>query len=160
MALGGFGAVHAVLRGSTGPRGNYRAWGSVNYGFTAFLMSLVPLLIAAGGDLDHGGWRTASAVGLLPCAGCHLASLFWNSRLNRAGHRPQAPATLRMNHTVNSLAILALLANVVGWPWPPGQGAYAIATSCVVLSGVLAISLSFWLEIGHSLRQGSRGAED
>jgi hypothetical protein len=155
VALGGFAAVHAVLRGSTGPRGTYRAWGSVTYGFTALLMSLAPLLVAAGADLDRAGWRAASALGLLPCVACQVASLVWNRRLNRAGHRPQARAVFGTNMTVLSLAILALLANVVGWPWSPGWGAYASATTLVLFSGVLAISISFWLAMSHSLQEGS-----
>ncbi len=155
VALGGFAAVHAVLRGSTGPRGAYRAWGSVTYGFTALLMSLAPLLVAAGADLDRAGWRTASALGLLPCVGCQVASLVWNRRLNRAGHPPQARAVLRTNQTVLSLAILALLANVAAWPWPPSWSAYASATTLVFFSGVISISMSFWLAMSHSLQEGS-----
>ena len=46
VALGGFASVVAVLRGSTGPRGTFRAWGSVMFGFTALMMSLAPLLVA------------------------------------------------------------------------------------------------------------------
>ena len=57
VALGGFAAVHAVLRGSTGPRGTFRAWGSVSFAFSALLMSLAPLLTSAGEELSAIGWR-------------------------------------------------------------------------------------------------------
>ena len=114
-------------------------------------MSLLPLLVAAGGDLDQAGWRIASALGLIPCTGCQASTFFWNHRLNRAGYPPQAVAALRTNIALLSLAILALLANLAS----PGWSAYAIATTVVFSSGLLAITLSFWLAMSHSLDEGS-----
>jgi hypothetical protein len=150
VALGGFAAVHAVLRGSTGPRGTFRAWGAVTYGFTALLMSLVPLLVAAGGDLDPAGWRIASALGLVPSTGGRVSTLIWNRRFNQAGHPPQAATALFTNVGLLSAANLALLVNLA---WP-GWGAYAIATTSVFSSGLLAIARSFRLAMDHALEEG------
>jgi hypothetical protein len=75
VALGGFAAVPAVLRGSTGPRGTFRAWGSVTYGFSALLMSLAPLLVAAGGLLDAAS-RTAERQDLETRPGAHASGCF------------------------------------------------------------------------------------
>jgi len=156
VALGGFAAVHAVLRGSTGPRGTYRAWGSVAYGFTALLMSLAPLLLAAGEELGQGGWRRAGALGLLPCAACFVSNLFWNRRLDQAGHPPQVRPVLYLNWALHSLAIVLLLGTLVGWPGSPGWGAYASATTLLLVNAVLAIVISFWLAMDHALEASSK----
>ena len=155
VAVGGFSAVHAVLRGSTRPRGAYRAWGAVTYGFTAFLMALAPLLVGAGGILDADGWRLASGLGLVPCVVSMWGSAFWDHRLSRAGFPAQVSWILRVNQGLIAVAAVGLLGNLAGWPWTPSWTHYAVPVTLVLLSGVIAISISFWLAIGHSIDETS-----
>ncbi len=156
VALGGFAAVHAVLRGSTGPRGVFRAWGSVSFAFTTLLMSLVPLLISAGGDLDSAGWRVTSGFGLLICATSLLCNLWLDRQLGRAGHAAQAIVVLRFGQLLHVAAVLALVTNLLGWPLASGWAAYAGATTLVFVSGIMAIMVSFWLAMIEVLN----GSED
>ena len=61
ITLAGFGAVHAVLRGSTSPRGVLRAWATVVYGALCFLLSALPLVLALTSLSGERLWRSASA---------------------------------------------------------------------------------------------------
>ena len=65
IALLGFGAVHAVLRGSDGPRGLIRAWVVVTQGAFAFLLSILPLLLANSPWANDTIWRASSAIGVI-----------------------------------------------------------------------------------------------
>ena len=64
IAFAGFGAVHAVLRGSIGPRGVYRAWVVVSNGALSFALSILPLILSLGSLSDELLWRVASAIGV------------------------------------------------------------------------------------------------
>ena len=145
VTLGGFAVVHAALRGSTGPRGAFRAWASVAFAFTPLLMALIPLLLSLDGELDAEGWRLVSALGLVPCAGCHFLNLWLDYRLDRAGHPAQIVGSLRSGQGLHFVAIVATLANLLGWPWAPGIQLYALATTLLLVCGVIAIVASFWL---------------
>ena len=95
VALGGFAAIHAALRGSAGPRGSFRAWGTVSWSFSAVLMALVPLLFATRAELDTSAWRVVHGIGFVP-AGTSMATAAWmDLRLTAAGHPAQMPGFLR-----------------------------------------------------------------
>ena len=50
-----------------------------------------------------------------------------------------------------AVAAVGLLGNLAGWPWTPSWTHYAVPVTLVLLRGVIAISISFWLAIGHSI---------
>ncbi len=128
----------------------------MSFAFTTLLMSLVHLLISAGGDLDAAGWRVTSGIGLLFCATCFLSHVWLDRRLGRAGHPAQAIVILRFGQLLHFAAVLALVTNLFGWPLASGWAAYAGATTLVFVSGIMAIMVSFWLAMIEVLN----GSED
>lgn len=91
IALTGFGAIHAALRGSDHPRGVFRAWTIVLVGAIAFLLSILPLLLALTDLSTARLWRVAGAVGLLIAAIPAISGFNFDIRLTKIGYPPQAP---------------------------------------------------------------------
>ena len=60
IALTGFGAIHAALRGSDHPRGVFRAWSVVLLGAVSFMICVFPLLLAQTDLPAAQTWRLAS----------------------------------------------------------------------------------------------------
>ena len=64
-------------------------------------------------------WRLSSAFALVAVSLVWGLTLWTHGRLNRAGHPPQFQYTLVVGMSTPPLALVALLPNLVGWPWPP-----------------------------------------
>lgn len=143
IALAGFGAVHAVLQGSSGPRGIFRSWTVVLHGATAFILAVIPLLLDLSSLSSDQLWRTASVVGAA-CAGFNAYLNFsFDARLTKIGHLPQAKVILRIAQVSTVLAMLAMISNALGWPSPPGPLLYAVGPVFILITGLLAMLHSF-----------------
>lgn len=151
VALGGFAAIHAALRGSQGPRGSFRAWGTVSWAFTALLMAIVPPLIATGGKLDAGAWRLAHAIGLVPPVASMATAMWIDLRLDAIGHVAQVAVFLRTAQFLGISACLLLLSALAGWPLQAGPTTYSIAVTALFVSGVVGIIASFWIAMRESM---------
>jgi hypothetical protein len=151
IAFVGFGAVHAALRGSTGPRGVYRAWVVVAYGGLSFVLSILPLVLAFAELPDGVSWRAASALGVTGAAAATYTFIARDVQMTRLGHAPQASVSLRIGQLLGIFAVLALLANLVGWPWPPGPLPYAGALVLILGGGLNALLASFLLPLQLAL---------
>lgn len=153
IALVGFGAVHAVLQGSSGPRGMFRAWTVVQHGAVAFILSIVPLMLDLATLSDDTLWRMAGVLAIF-CAGIVLHSnISFDRRLARMGHPPQAEPILRAAQASSMLAMLASVSTTIGWPWSPGPLPYAIAPVFILVSGLLAMLHSFLLPLQLAVKQ-------
>ena len=119
IALLGFGAVHAVLRGSDGPRGTARAWVVVAHGASAFILSVLPLLLALSSLAPDILWRISSAIGVVFVTSLLYALVYFDIRLTQLGYPPQAPLNLRLAKISSCIAIVVMLLNFIGWPWQP-----------------------------------------
>lgn len=143
IALTGFGAIHAALRGSEHPRGVFRAWTVVLVGAIAFLLCVLPLLLALSDLTAENVWRVASTIGL-PITTIAAASSFrFDIRLTKIGCPPQAPGILRTAQIAAITPVVVLLLTMIGWPSAPGPFLYAIAPASLLFAGLLAMVHSF-----------------
>jgi len=155
IAFAGFAALHGALRGSTTPRGVFRAWWVVATGAASFAVSLLPLLLAYTSLSGIGFWRSASGLAL-PIAGVTAYLQFrFDLRMTRLGSPPQAPLIMRFAQASLCVAIVLLVGNLAGWPWAPQPGAYATAAVLILAAGVAALLHAFVVPLQIAL-----GAED
>ena len=147
IALAGFGAIHAVLRGATGPRGALRAWTVVVQGALSFILSVLPLILAFTALPNGILWRTASALGVAGAGATAYSFIALDRRMTRIGHPPQAVISIRTAQLFSVSAILAMFVNLIGWPWPSGPFLYAVALVLIVGTGLTALLHSFLLPI-------------
>ena len=136
IALTGFGAIHAALRGSDHPRGVFRAWTVVLVGAIAFVLCILPLLLALTDLSTERLWRVASAIGLLMAAIPTFSGFSFDNRLTKLGYPPQALLILRTAQIAAVIPVVVLLSNMIGWPAAPGPFLYAIAPVSLLFAGV------------------------
>ncbi len=65
-----------------------------------------------------------------------------------------------MGQLLSILANLAMLANLIGWPWPPGPLAYAIGLTLMLSTGLVALLHSFLLPLRIVLGGGDPESPD
>ena len=143
IAFVGFGAVHAVLQGSRGPRGIFRAWTVVLHGAVAFVMSIIPLLLDLTNLSVDQLWRGASVAGFSLSAFTVYVIGAIDFRMTRMGHPPQARIIFRIAQVLTGIATLAVFSNSAGWLTVPGPQLYALATVLILFTGLLAMLHSF-----------------
>jgi hypothetical protein len=143
IALPGFGAVHAALRGSNHPRGVFRAWTIVLLGAIAFLLCILPLLLALTDLPAERLWTLASTVGLPIAVIAAISGIKFDSRLTEIGYPSQGPMILRVAQVSTVIAVVVLLSVVIGWPAPPGPFYYAIAPVSLLFAALLAMLHAF-----------------
>jgi hypothetical protein len=147
IAAGGFSAIHAAMRGSEGPRGSMRAWTTVGSSMAAFVSSLIPILLESSGLSPEALWRTASLLAGAICTAYAFSAIYIDRRLVRAGHPAQVPGVLRLAQSMHVAAALILLANGMGLFAPPGQFLCALGVMLNLVSGVVGLLVSFWLQV-------------
>ena len=152
IALAGFGAVHAVLQGSTGPRGVFRAWVVVAVGALSFVLAILPLLLILAPLSNELLWRSASVFGVLGTGVLVATFLTSDYLMSRLGHPPQALLSIRSAQISSILAIIAMIMNFFGWPWPSGPLLYATALVLLMISGLIALLHSFYVPFQSALR--------
>jgi hypothetical protein len=160
IAFAGFGAVHAAFKGTLGARGVFRAWSVVTQGGLAFVLSVVPMLFALTSLADERAWRWASAIGCVGCLAMAYSLIVLDIRMTRQGHPPQAPLSIRIAQGSSILANLSMASNLVGWPWSPGPLLYAIALTCILTTGLVALLHSFLLPLQLALAGEDPGRGD
>jgi hypothetical protein len=147
VALAGFGAVHAVLGGSSNPRSLFRAWTVVLHGTVTFILCVIPLLLALSSLSHEHIWLGASIAGIA-CTGISLyVNVNFDMRMTRMGHPSQAIVFIRTAQGLTALAVLLTLSNVIGWPLSPGPFLYGVASVLIFLVGLIAMLHSFLLPI-------------
>jgi hypothetical protein len=143
IALTGFGAIHAALRGSDHPRGVFRAWSVVLLGAVSFMICVFPLLLAQTDLPAAQTWRLASVAGLLLAAITVYSGFNISHRLTELGYPSQSFWLLRLAQVVLIVAFVALLLTLIGWPRPPGPFPYALAPACLLFAGLVAMLHAF-----------------
>ena len=152
IAFAGFGAVHAALKGATTGRGPIRALVIVMLGALAFLLSILPLMLALTALSSAPLWRLASVAGLVGSGGSLVFLFRVDARMTALGEPSPAPWMLRTAMFMTTTATGAMLLNLVGWPWPPGPLLYGLAVSLLLTAGVVALLHSFWVPVESILR--------
>ena len=150
IALAGFGAVHAVLQGSTGPRGVFRAWLVV--GAFSFVLAILPLLLILAPLSNELLWRSASVFGVLGTGVLVATFVTSDYYMTRLGNPPQALLIIRSAQLASILAIIAMVMNFFGWPWPSGPLLYAMALVLLMITGLMALLHSFYVPFQSALR--------
>ena len=151
IALAGFGAIHAVLKGATTPRGVFRAWVVVAHGILSFVLSIVPLLLALTFSSDELLWRYASIFGVVGASMSVYSSIAIDIRMTRAGHPPQTIMSVRTAQLMSIVSTIVMFANFAGWPWQSGPFLYAVALVLILTSGLIALLHSFILPVALAL---------
>ncbi len=157
VALGGFGAIHAALQGSTGGRGAMRAWSVVATGIGAFMLSLVALLAEQLGGEPAMRWRIASAIGAALSSMILLSVVYLDRRFTAIGQPRQFSFWLRTAWGAQAAAIIGMAANIVGWPMTPNAEVLAISLTFLLAAGVVGLVGSFWLNVRANLTDRSDG---
>ena len=147
IALLGFGAVHAVLRGSDGPRGLMRAWVVVTQGAFAFFLCVLPLLLTLSVLSLDMVWRTSSAIGMVGVSALIYLVFRFDKRLTELGFPPQAPLNILVAKLTSIIAIVIMLMNAIGWPWSPGAFQHAVAVTLTLITGLLALHHTFYVPV-------------
>lgn len=162
IAFAGFGAVHAILQGSTGPRGALRAWSTVIPGALSFVLSILPPLLAQGdGALsDDAIWQLVSVVGVIAASAQTFSFVRSDIRLHRLGIPPQAPVFVRTAQAMSALALLLMLSNAVSWPTARGPFVYALGLLFVLMPGLIALIHSFRIPVHLVLGQNVPGMRE
>ena len=153
VALTGFGAILAALRGADNPRGVFRAWTVVFHAAAALVLAIVPIVLASGGLAEEVLWRAVSLIGLVVVV-VVLASQVWiDWRLHRAGHPPQSLAMIRSAQVGLALGIVALMANLL---LADGPYLHAIAVFLLMLAALTALLHSFLVPLQLTMREVER----
>jgi hypothetical protein len=147
ISFAGFAAVYAVLRGSRGLRGAFRAWTTVAHGFLAFFCSLLPILLSTLELSEPAIWRVSSAVACVGVVAGWVTNVVVNRRLNALGQLAQLPWVLRFSLSIPVLTLTVLSSNIAGWPWPPGDFLYLLAIVLTLTMAVIAFTVSFWIPL-------------
>ena len=159
VALAGFGAVHAMLKGSEGPRGMARAWCVVAYAGSVAFLSFVPLVLDYSKVEPVLGWRLASAfgvlVGLFVVASLHL--------IDRGLSKVEIHAQIQLGKysvlTAGYLAILVMGSSLAGWPLESGPFIYGIGLMVLFAAAFLPLFFSFLLPLTEAMRDHKRSPE-
>lgn len=134
LSFVGFSSVVVTLRGALGGELAERHVRLVRLyiegGFLVTALALVPTMLGMLGVAPALAWPLASAIAAL----CFTLVLVTQFRRRRAIEPGRFPAWVVVVYAISVIAVLRLWLNVVGWPQPPGVGAYA-----VVLTWALAI---------------------
>ena len=160
IALTGFGAIIAALRGADSPRGVFRAWSVVSLAGLAFVLSLIPLGLSLTTLAADTLWTTASAMAFVAIAASTISTFYLDNRLRISGFPAQARISIRSAQTCTVIAILAMLLNALGWPRPAGPSLYALGVILVIVSALIALLHSFLLPLQLTLRETAIGAPD
>jgi len=145
------GLRRAALQGSTGPRGAFRALYVVSQGGIAFILSLLPLLFDLSSMSHEQLWRVTSIFGVAGVGATNYSYFVMDVRLTRLGHPPQAPLIFRTAQILNSVALLAMFINLIGWPWNPDALPYSSGIILMLMSGLLALVHSFLVPVQIAL---------
>jgi uncharacterized membrane protein len=54
--------------------------------------------------------------------------------------------------SLTALSILLLLSNALGWPRLPGEFVYVLGIMLLLIAGVVAMAVSFWIPLRESWR--------
>ncbi len=155
IAFTGFGAIHAALRGSDSPRGVFRSWTVVLHGALAFILGILPLLFALTSLSHEQIWRALSIAGLMGAGLATYVNIVFDVRLVRLGNPPQAPVILRVAQSSSSVAVIAMLINLFGWPWSTGPLLYAAGSLLILIPGLMALLHAFLMPLQIALNPDS-----
>ncbi len=150
ITFAGFGAVHAMLMGSTGPRGAYRAWSTVLPGVTVFVLCLLVLLLDLSYLEGTELWRILSYFGGIVLAVQTSVAIGIDYHLLKRGHPPQSRYNLRTAQFVSVLATLTMLYSAIV---EPSQFLFGTALLLSLVQGIIGFLLSFWLPLNISLEK-------
>ncbi len=153
IALTGFGAILAALRGSDSHRGVFRAWTVVVQAGAVFVLSLIPLVLALGSMASIVLWHTASAIGLVVTLTIMISVIAIDRRFSQLGFPPQAVVMIRTAQACCVLAVVAMLSNTLGWPWSPDPFRYGVAITLLMVASLIALLHSFFVPLQMSLAE-------
>jgi hypothetical protein len=130
MTFVGFAAIVITLRQGTGlpltPLQVLTTSQYIELGLMAAAFAMLAPLLAVSGLPQDGVWRAASAI----IIAVRLPTFLIYPRRRRAAAPDEAiPLRYRVNAAIFGVIVVLLLLNVVGWPFPPGPAAVAIAAS-------------------------------
>ena len=150
ITFAGFAAVHAVLQGSSSPRGTLRSFSTVLPGLTTFLLALLPVLLESSDLTRPQLWQLVSSIGFVAAA-LQLYLLYWlHDQLNKRGFPPQAPINIRIALGACFIAMSLMLYNATVVREPL---LYGMALILQIFQGVLALMHSFWLAMKFELEK-------
>jgi hypothetical protein len=148
IIFAGFGALHAMLEGSQGPRDALRAWSTVLPGILAFSLCILVLLLDMADISETNKWRYASAVGAAAGGMQTFLTLRMDYLFNSRGYPPRARGFIRSAQTS---ALGATLVMLVGAGARPEAVLFGIGLALTMLPGIIALLHSFWLTLDTSL---------
>ncbi|MBW2282934.1 MAG: hypothetical protein JRG76_13600 [Deltaproteobacteria bacterium] len=61
---------------------------------------------------------------------------------------------LALAMSLTPLSVLVMLSNALGWPRAPGEFAYLLGIMLLLISGVVAMAVSFWIPLRESWGDG------
>ena len=150
ITFAGFGALHAMLQDSKGPRGALRAWSTVLPGILAFSLCILVLLLDMTNISEVNKWRYASAVGAALGGMQTFLTLRMDFLFNASGYPPQAAGFIRSAQTS---ALGATLVMLIGAGARPEPLLFGIGLALTMLPGIIALLHSFWITLDTALEE-------
>jgi hypothetical protein len=146
MTFSGFTAIVVVLRQGTGGQ-----LSSLHVLFTRFfiecglmvaLFGVVPPLLGLSGIGEASVWRASSLVLLvITIPYCY----YYPKRRRRAAPTEKVPPRFYVLLAVGSLDFIALLANVIGWPFAPNSFPIAVLMVFLLCAGAIIFLATYTL---------------
>jgi glucose uptake protein GlcU len=131
----GFSSVVVAIRRAIGSEINERHIAFVHFliegGLSVALLGLLPTTLEFTGLSEMWIWRVASLIG-----GILYIVLLWRAnKRRRKAMGNSMPRHIYIISAISLIAILAILGNAIGFPYPPGPSAYAISITWLLVVG-------------------------
>lgn len=150
ITFAGFGALHAMLQGSTGQRGTLRAFSTVTPGVFGFMLAMLPILLAESGLDGDRIFRLSAWLGVLLCGALAGANIWFDYRFSSRGIPPQATYTIRLAQCLALTSTALMLYVALAQPRP---FYYSLALALLLMQGVLALLHSFFRAVNTELEK-------
>lgn len=159
VALAGFGAVHAMLKGSEGPRGMARAWCVVAYAGSVAFLAFLPLVLEYSNLEPVIIWRVASALGVLGGVFVVVSLHLIDRSLSKIEIHAQIQLGKNSVLAAGYLAMLVMGSSLAGWPLKPGAFIYGVGLMILFAAAFLPLFFSFLLPLIEAMQDDKSSPE-
>jgi small-conductance mechanosensitive channel len=154
ITLVGFSAIYSILQGSTGPRGHFRAIGTLIVAAIGFLVSIFPLLLDQLKLSPTALWTTCSMLAALFTISAFVIILPLHRQLSARGFPPQTNKLLAIGFLLVGGAAILFTVNIYPWPELTRHLIYRLGIVFLMLMPIWTMASGFVLALQESMADG------